>query len=180
MGAPTGHPFFGNQYTNGGYEPGSFTYVYEATKSITDSIPKVASSVVSKDSILREASDNKNTNIITFQDVKRLASHGVNKKTIIIGSAVVVATVGGALIYKSVRKRRQAKKEAELTIILDNVGICTSCGEPLKGSLFDPGDKISDHSDACIVCKHCGEKNYAWYQEENVEETEIEDGTENK
>lgn len=45
MGAPAGHPFFGNQYTTGGYVPGSFKYVAEvsqplisaATKSVVES-----------------------------------------------------------------------------------------------------------------------------------------------
>lgn len=26
MGVPEGHPFFGNQYTDGGYQPGIFSY----------------------------------------------------------------------------------------------------------------------------------------------------------
>lgn len=29
MGAPEGHPFFGNQYTNGGYQQGSYSYDVE-------------------------------------------------------------------------------------------------------------------------------------------------------
>jgi hypothetical protein len=37
LGPPTGHPFFGNQYTHGGYVNGSFEY-----KNVIDSVAGTA------------------------------------------------------------------------------------------------------------------------------------------
>lgn len=42
IGVPTGDPFFGNQYTNGGYVPGSFSYASAAAR-VAESVGEAAS-----------------------------------------------------------------------------------------------------------------------------------------
>lgn len=48
MGVPIGHPFFGNQYTNGRYIPGTFKYVPELTGSIIKNSSFLVSDKISK------------------------------------------------------------------------------------------------------------------------------------
>ena len=48
MGVPNGHPFFGNQYTTGGYIPGSFTYIPEVVEKFADFSTKLVSENIGK------------------------------------------------------------------------------------------------------------------------------------
>lgn len=159
MGVPTGHPFFGNQYTNGGYIPGTCT---------CDVIEKGIETLRSASSEIRQgathiATKQKPDNIIT----QKLFAKGINKNTlIVVGIILVVTTVGGFITYKLLRKEAKAKQDSLQAIELQNVGTCTHCGEPLIGSTYVPEGEEDSHN-AYIICKKCGEKNFASYPDEN-------------
>jgi len=162
MGAPAGHPFFGNQYTNGGYELGSFTY---EVKDKGFNIPKNVLNETGKGTV----------NVATRQKAtcpvsKVLVAKGSNKNTLIIGGIILVTTaVGGFITYKMFRRKAKSKKETLQYIELQNVGVCSHCGEPLTGSTYVPESEENIH-DSHIICKKCGEKNYARYIEDNTVE----------
>ena len=160
MGAPDGHPFFGNQYTDGGYEPGSFTY---ATADILESL---------LDSI-REATTDKSMSIAIKPEAIDLASpfedvddeHSSNLALIIAGVFAGFAAIGG-LFWWWRRRKFKIEKEALKSIELSHVGICIKCGKPLSESVYVPENK-ANNTDAYIACKSCGEKNFARYPDEN-------------
>ena len=155
MGAPDGHPFFGNQYTDGGYEPGSFTY---ATAEILESVLDSIREAVAEKSIKPEA-----INLSPFEDVD--VEHSSNIALIIAGGLAVFAAIGGLLWWR--RKRKiSIEKETLQSIELSSVGICIKCSKPLSESVYVPENK-ANYTDAYIVCKSCGEKNFARYSNEN-------------
>jgi|CZCB01.1.fsa_nt_gi DNA-directed RNA polymerase subunit RPC12/RpoP len=162
MGAPVGHPFFGNQYTNGGYELGSFTY------EVTDKGFNILKTVLNE-------TGKGTVNVATRQKAtypvsKVLVAKGSNKNTLIIGGIILVATaVGGFITYKLLRRKPKSEKEALQYIELQNIGVCSHCGEPLIGSTYVPESEENIH-DSHIICKKCGEKNYARYIEDNTVE----------
>jgi len=164
MGAPKGHPFFGNQYTDGGYIIGSFNYVPEVIEKGVSVVKTVASEVSKGTSI-------KTANIVTSQQksanlnlpvVEKVSSKWLNKNNIIIVGVLTVVTIGGILVYRYISKKNKDKKESEKSIEL-NVGLCVKCGKPLIESKYVPGSEINNHTDAHIICKKCGEKNFAVY-----------------
>lgn len=159
MGIPAGHPFFGNQYTNGGYIPG--TYTYEAIEKGIEGI-KVVSKEIQKGAT-HVATKQRPDNLI----IKKLVAKWPNKNTLIVGGVILVVTaVGGFITYKLIRKKAKAKQDSLLSIELQNVGTCTHCGEPLIGSTYVPEGEEDSHK-AYIICKNCGEKNFARYPDEN-------------
>lgn len=162
MGAPEGHPFFGNQYTNGGYEPGNFSYDVEPVVEKTVDVVKTIHKTLTDKSI---KTSYKEANHITHPSSSPVKSSG-GKETIIIGGIVVaLTTVGGFIAYKW---KHRKKKE---TVKIENVGICSHCGKPLSGSSFHPKDEKRG-IESYIQCKNCGAKNYAHY---NVERKSMED-----
>jgi hypothetical protein len=68
----------------------------------------------------------------------------------IIPTLIVAAAAGGYLAYRYFKKKGLVK--------IPNVGVCEHCGEPLTGAKFVP-----DIDTPYIVCKKCGENNYAKY-----------------
>ena len=150
MGAPSGHPFFGNQFTDGGYITGSFKYT--PTEKIGAEILNTVVSETSRHSVSK-----------AVVPVDKTSSKWFNKNNIIIASVVTVVTIGSVLIYKHISKKK-AMKESIRSISLD-VGICVKCSEPLIESDYVPENKDENEA-AHIVCKNCGEKNYAQYNAE--------------
>ena len=155
MGAPDGHPFFGNQYTDGGYERGSFTY---ATADILDSVLDSIREAANEKSMKPEAID-----LSPFEDVD--VENSNNLALIIAGILAALAAIGGFFWW---RRRRKIKIEKRTlpSIELSNVGICIKCSKPLSESIYVPENK-ANNTDAYIVCKSCGEKNFARYSDEN-------------
>lgn len=159
MGAPSGHPFFGNQYTNGNYKLDSFTYEVidkgiEALKTVISETGKGAASVAIKP---------KADTLIS----KTIVTKGSSKNTLIIGGIILGATaIGGFITYKLLKRKAKAKQAHPQSIELQNVGICVNCGEPLVGSTYIPESKECSHDDY-IICKSCCEKNFARYPDES-------------
>jgi len=132
-GVPKGHPFFGNQYTDGGYIKKSFSYIPEIIEKGND----VIKSVVKKtgESVSPIAA-NKSADSVT---PKTIFPKGSNKNALIIGGIVLVATtVGGFIAYKLLKKKAKTKQENLQSVELQNVGVCIKCGEPLIGSTYIP------------------------------------------
>lgn len=158
MGVPYGHPFFGNQYTNGGYVPGSYTYMVdngiETLKTVSNKIGK---------DVTRIATNQDSESIVS----KVLVTKYSNKSVIMISGIILVVTaIGGLVTHKLCKKKAKAKQQSQQSIKLKNVGICTHCGEPLVDSTYVPESGKNSY-DAHIICKKCGKKNYARYTEES-------------
>lgn len=143
VGAPAGHPFFGNQYTDGGYQQGSFTYTSE---------PSVGSvlSVVEK-----SVSSSTNKPIGSYED----------KSGTILG-LIVIPIVVGIGVYLTIKHFNKKTGYLEL----ENVGVCKNCNEPLAGSTYHPKDK--EHGvEAYIQCQYCQNKNFAQYSIDELMES---------
>jgi len=68
-----------------------------------------------------------------------------------------IAAAGGYLAYRHFKKKGIVK--------IPNVGICEFCGEPLTGAKLIPND-----NNPYIVCKKCGEQNFAKYSSDEKPE----------
>lgn len=95
-----------------------------------------------------------------------VGTKGFNKNAVIALGIGIATAVGGYLTYRYISKKAKAKKEALQTIELSNVGTCTHCGEPLSESTYVPESEANGYK-ACIICNKCGEKNFAWYPDDN-------------
>ncbi|MDR0883476.1 MAG: hypothetical protein LBN05_02565 [Oscillospiraceae bacterium] len=152
------HPFFGNQYTNGGYAIGSFKFPEGLTREVGERIVKISV----PDTAL--SSSNVIPSVRTTAPLTDVVKTGAKSKWIIptlIVAAIVAA--GGYLAYRYFKKKGLVK--------IPNVGVCEHCGEPLTGATF-----VLDNDTPYIVCKKCGEKNYAKYLSD--ENSEIPNGDE--
>lgn len=139
------HPFFGNQYTNGGYIIGSFKFPEGLTREIGEQLAKIA------------VPDTVPSNIGIIPSVRNSArlesvvKTGAKSKWIIPTLIIAaVAAAGGYFAYMHFKKKGIVK--------IPNVGICEFCGEPLTGAKLIPND-----NNPYIICKKCGEKNFAKY-----------------
>jgi len=162
MGAPEGHPFFGNQYTNGGYRPGSFTYITEPlVEKVIDGIQSISKNVAEKPvkPTYRQSLHTESKASKFFENVK-------SKEIIIVGGVLLAVTAVGCFVTYKLAHRK--KKE---TVSIENVGVCGHCGKPLSGSIFHPKDEQLE-IEAYIQCECCGTKNYAHYNdvEESLED----------
>lgn len=146
------HPFFGNQYTNGGYITGSFKFPEGLTREAGEQLAKIA------------VPDAVPSNVGTVPSARNSAplesavKTGVKSKWIIPTLIIAALTAaGGYFAYRHFKKKE--------SIQIPNVGICEFCGEPLTGAKLIPNDK-----NPYIVCKKCGQKNFAKYSnDENSE-----------
>jgi formylmethanofuran dehydrogenase subunit E len=143
------HPFFGNQYTDGGYIIGSFKFPEGLTREVVEHLPKIA------------VPDTVSANTNTIPSVRNSASLKAVVKTESankwILSTIIIAAItaaGGYLTYRYIKKKGIVK--------IPNVGICEHCGEPLTGARLIP-----DADNPYIICKKCGEKNYAHSRDES-------------
>jgi len=149
------HPFFGNQYTDGGYIIGLFKFPEGLMREVGNQLAKIA------------VPDTLPTNIGTKPSVgnsaplESVVNTGAKSKWII--PTLIIAAVGGYFTYRHFKKRGIVK--------IPNVGICEYCGDPLTGAKLIPND-----NEPYIICKKCGEKNYAKYlNDENLENLHRED-----
>jgi len=141
------HPFFGNQYTDGGYSIGSFKFPKGLTREtdkqiienvVPDKVPIKSSTIPS----VREKSL-----------LKTRVKAGLNDQWVIPVLIVAsIVTVGGYLTYRHFKKKS--------IVDIPNVGVCESCGKSLIGAKFVPND-----DESYIICKKCDQKNYAYYLE---------------
>jgi len=142
------HPFFGNQYTDGGYIIGSFKFPEGLKREVGEQLAKIAvPSNIGKTPSVR--------NSATLQSAVKT---GTKSKWIIPTLIIAaIAAAGGYFAYRHFKKKGIVK--------IPNVGICEFCGEPLTGAELIPND-----NNPYIVCKKCGEKNFAKYlNDENSE-----------
>jgi formylmethanofuran dehydrogenase subunit E len=145
------HPFFGNQYTNGGYIIGSFKFPEGLTRKTAEHLTKIATSDVapikpSTTPLIKEA------NPVTYA-----VKNETNTKWIIPIIIGAIAAAGSYFAYRYFKKKRSVQ--------IPNVGVCEHCGEPLTGGKF-----VADDEKLFIICKKCGEKNYAKYPD--IDETD--------
>lgn len=84
---------------------------------------------------------------------------------VVVVSVVAAIGTGAYFLYKHTNKKRKSKRETLQTIELEYVGACKRCGDPLGGSEY-VDENTSDSHTAYIICKKCGEKNYAWYPDD--------------
>jgi DNA-directed RNA polymerase subunit RPC12/RpoP len=159
MGAPAGHPFFGNKYTDGGYVRGTYTYVVEKGKEIIKPFLKEASQAAT-----HAATKQKPVNLIPKKFVAKIFTFD-NAITFI----AVATAVAPFITNEFLRNKAKEKQDSIQSIELQNVGICTYCGEPLNDSTYIPEGEEDGHN-AYIICKKCGEKNFARYTDKNDSE----------
>lgn len=148
MGAPAGHPFFGNQYTDGGYVPGSFSYpgarnISEATRRAAASLSKSAAGSCAS---VPAASVNG----------QRMPQFSV--PSLVAGGAV--ALIGGVATFAYLRFKFAATSEPTVEGgEVASFGLCESCGEPLTstGLAALNQDAIGDF----MTCQSCSHQNRA-------------------
>lgn len=161
MGVPTGHPFFGNQHTTGGYTPG--TYTYRLVEKGIENPPTVTKEIQKGAIAFLSATKEKFINLIP----KNLVSKDLSKYVVVISGIILALDVvrefkNNKIISNTVK----AKQDSPMSIELQNVGTCKNCGEPLFGSKYVPEAEGEFHI-AYIVCKKCGEKNFGRYTDES-------------
>jgi len=168
MAGNMGHPFYGNQYVSGNYT-GSYQYDWIPNSNVTKVFKQSAKTVSENiNSVSSSAIQPQSANRILLSPPKI----GKIKKDVIIAAVVVsaVAAIGTVtyFLYKHIKKKNKTREEEYQTIELENVGTCKHCGESLNGSEY-VDENTSDSHTAYIVCKNCGEKNFAWYPD-NVDD----------
>ena len=163
MAGNAGHPFFGNKYVSSSVVyPGGYTYDWlpntnisevftRSTKVATDSISNIPLSVAAPQRSIK-----------VIPKMPKSIKIGKGGKIAIITTIAAAAGTGAYFLYRHIDKKRKSKEEALQTIELENVGACKHCGNPLSGSEY-VDENTSDSHTAYIICKKCGEKNYAWY-----------------
>lgn len=154
MGVPTGHPFFGNQYVKGDYILGTFKYKVIAKPGI-EKLINASSKLRQSDAHI--AKPQKLDNFL----FKKLGSKGLSVDMIITGVSLAISLL---LSTKLLRKEEMTNQDSLQSIELQNVGTCTYCREPLISGAYVPACEGDGHY-AYIICKKCGEKNFARYSD---------------
>jgi ribosomal protein L34E len=152
------HPFFGNQYTDGGYEIGSFKFPEGLTREITERLTDIHAP--DKDLGNTDSIPSVHENRETFHLDTVDESETQNGWVILAFIKSAIAAVGSYIAYKYFKKKRIIK--------IPNIGVCEKCGEPLTGAKF-----MLNSNSPYITCKKCGEKNYAHYSSENISRDNI-------
>lgn len=148
------HPFFGNQYTDGGYITGSFKFPQGLTRKVGERISRVP---VSESTIIHKLSSN--TTAHPPKTVKISTKSKWIIPTLIIAA---ITAAGGYVAYRLLKKKNIIK--------IPNIGICEHCGEPLTES-----ELVPEENTPYIICKKCGERNYAKYTDNGSQEELKED-----
>lgn len=149
MGAPTGHPFFGNQYTHGGYVNGSFAYeniIGNVAETAVKAATQVGKSMPSAMSGLR---------------LKPPMPASLSSTSIVsLIAAGTVVLIGGVATFVYLRSR--FTNAGELPLEGGNFagfGLCESCGEEL--AISGPAVVEQDDDGDYVVCDSCSHKNRA-------------------
>ncbi|MDL2219571.1 hypothetical protein LJC04_04485 [Ruminococcaceae bacterium OttesenSCG-928-O06] len=152
------HPFFGNQYTDGGYIIGSFKFPEGLTRMGGERLAKIAvPNTMSMDTI-------KMPSVRNTTSLNNIKKNGASNKWII--PAIIIAAItaaGGYFAYRYFRRKGIIK--------IPNVGVCEHCGKPLTGARLIPDD-----NNPYIICRKCGAKNFAHYHDENSSTSRSVDG----
>ena len=143
MAGNMGHPFFGNQYAGSSYSGG---YHY-------DWIPNSKSIALSQ---------SVNGNLSKASKILEIGKSAMNVELVV--SVVVATAINAYFQYKRINKEYKSKAEAFQTIEFENIGTCKHCSKPLSPSEY-VDENTSDSHTAYIICRKCGEKNYAWYSD---------------
>ncbi|MDN5685004.1 hypothetical protein [Corynebacterium glyciniphilum] len=160
MGAPAGHPFFGNQYTDGGYVPGQFSYA--AARHIAGA-PRRAAASLSKSS-----AGTRSSVPAAFVNGQHMLQFSV--PSLIAGGAV--ALIGGVATFAYLRSKSVATSKPTVEGgEVASFGECESCGEPLtpSGLAELKQDEIGDF----VTCPSCSHQNRArWVGEDDENQPE--------
>lgn len=152
MGAPTGHPFFGNQYTNGGYVNGSFSYAV-----LVDDVVRSAAEIA--------APFRKSMSVGSAPSLSK-AALPTAKPLVTISSLVAVGTVtliSGIAAFVYLRSRFNDAEQAPDGEEIAGFGLCESCGQVLASS--GPAEAQRDEDGDFVVCENCSHKNRARYED---------------
>jgi DNA-directed RNA polymerase subunit RPC12/RpoP len=149
LGAPTGHPFFGNQYTHGGYVNGSFTY-----KNV---IGNVAGTAIKGATQIGKSMPGAMTGLrLKFPMPASLSSTPI----VPLIAAGTVVLIGGVATFAYLRSRLTNAGELPLEgSNLAGFGLCESCGEEL--AISGPAVVEQDDDGDYVVCDSCSHKNRA-------------------
>jgi hypothetical protein len=149
MRAPFGHPFFGNQYTNGGYVNGSYTY--DAARLISDTIAS-------------RSKPNNGANFAFLREtfaIQRMPALSISS-LVAVGA---VALIGGVATYAYLRTRSASPIDADLGCEkIASFGVCESCGEALAST--GPAELHQDERGDFVVCENCSHENRAKYSQD--------------
>ena len=162
MAGNVGHPFFGNQYVSSNYT-GGYHYDWTPNSNVTEvsnlSVRTVSDNtkILSSNAALPQSSNK----ILTRSPKIEVNGNGATIAIVVVSAVAAIGT-GVYFLYKQISKKRKSKEEVFQSIKLENVGTCKNCSEPLIGSEY-VDENTSDSHTAYIICKKCGEKNYAWY-----------------
>ena len=155
MGAPSMHPFFGNQYTDGGYIRGTFTY---------DAVKGIAS--LAGEAVKGAARTYAQETTAGLTPKKAILNTGGKNGLIVAGFAAAVVSAIGFVAYRLLKKRAEGDEETSQSIELHGVGVCEKCGSPLVDSTYIP-ESDNGNRTAYIRCRECGEKNFARYPDQD-------------
>lgn len=162
MAGNVGHPFFGNQYVSS-YYTGGYHYDWTPNSNVTEvsnlSVRTVSDNtkILSSNAALPQSSNK----ILTRSPKIEVNGNGATIAIVVVSAVAAIGT-GVYFLYKHISKKRKSKEDAFQSIEIENVGTCKNCNEPLSGSEY-VDENTSDSHTAYIICKKCGEKNYAWY-----------------
>lgn len=162
MAGNVGHPFFGNQYVSSNYT-GGYHYDWTPNSNVTEvstlSVRTVSDNtqILSSNAALPQSSNK----ILTRSPKIEVNGNGATIAIVVVSAVAAIGT-GVYFLYKHISKKRKSKEDAFQSIEIENVGTCKNCNEPLSGSEY-VDENTSDSHTAYIICKKCGEKNYAWY-----------------
>lgn len=149
----TTHPFFGNQYSNGGYVIGSFKFPKGLTREVKDKVT-ISTKITNNAPIAKINSTRLSSNKVDKDVVSKAIKLNGNNKWIVPVVVLTVFVAGGSYLVYRFNKKKQFLE-------IPNIGICEHCEEPLIGSVF-----INDNIKPHIICKKCGKENFARYSED--------------
>lgn len=166
LGAPVGHPFFGNQHTDGGYVLGSFGYK-NAVQDVVDATAKASQKI-----FLSKAANESSYGSFLKAPPAGLPAGSI-AGLIAVGAAVVI---GGVATFVYLRSR--SKSTGDQLPVGDDIagfGLCESCGEELAAS--GPAEVEQDDDGDFIICEACSHKNRAYYSSGDESDVPVTDRT---
>jgi len=151
-GVPSGHPFFGNQYTKSDYELGSYTYTAEIIEQAAANLSKMAAEATA----ISLPSISTSTSITPLPQSNEMTVQDENNPLAALLIPLVLAAAGGltALGVYVTNRSKQKKKLKEIA----ETSTCAKCQKPLSGGTLSLPKK-NDSTEAYILCPHCGHKN---------------------
>lgn len=152
MGAPSGHPFFGNQYTDGGYAPGSYSYGSKLDEALSLVGASLGRSSASTDTSATAAS------------VKGLRVPPLSASSAITVGAVLLICGVATFAYRRFKSVGASESNVEDGTVA-RFGVCEACGNPLAISVH--AEPEQDETGDFVTCKNCSHPNRARYADED-------------